>query len=70
MSNTNYIISTRNPRTAKLILITEEDSELVAEFDTEHDAIRAACHIPICQAWGYELIEVSAPVRNVTQAIG
>lgn len=57
---TNYIIATRNPRTQKLVLVTNDDGETVAEFESESEAKNAADKTTICKAWGYEVVEVSA----------
>jgi hypothetical protein len=56
---TSYIIAIRNPRTNKLVLVTNDD-ETVCEFESERDAMIAADNTSICKAWGYEVIEVSA----------
>lgn len=53
-----WIIVTRNPRTRKLIVVTEDDCETVAEFATEAAASDAAIGVPVCRAWNYEAIEV------------
>lgn len=52
-----YLIATRNPRTKKLVIITEGEGDDVAEFETEEAASDAASNTTICKAWGYELIE-------------
>jgi hypothetical protein len=55
----SYIIVARNPRTRKLIVITSyENDEVVAEFDTETEAIAAADNTMICKAWPYHFVEV------------
>ncbi len=54
-----YILVTRNPRTKKLIPILGEDNETIAEFETEGDANAVAMAVPVCEAWGYEALEVS-----------
>ena len=53
-----YILVTRNPRTQKLIVITGEDDETAAEFETESDANAVALAVPVCTAWGYQAIEI------------
>ena len=55
----SYILVSRNPRTHKLIVITGDDDDTVAEFATESDAAAVAMAVPICEAWGYEAIEVN-----------
>lgn len=54
-----YILVTRNPRSKKLIPILGEDNETIAEFETEGDAGAVAMAVPICEAWGYQALEVS-----------
>ena len=54
-----YIIVTRNPRSKKLVIITGEDAETVAEFETESDANAVAMTVPICEAWGHQTVEVT-----------
>jgi anti-anti-sigma regulatory factor len=54
-----YIIVSRNPRTQRLIVITGEDEDQVAEFGTESEASAVAMAVPVCEAWGYEVVEVS-----------
>lgn len=54
-----YILVTRNPRSKKLIPILGEDNETIAEFETESDAAAVAMAVPVCEAWGYEALEVS-----------
>lgn len=54
-----YILVTRNPRSKKLVIITGEDDETVAEFATESEANAVAMAVPVCEAWGYEAVEVS-----------
>lgn len=59
-----YILVTRNPRSKKLIPILGEDNETIAEFETESDAAAVAMAVPICEAWGYEALEVSNGERQ------
>lgn len=61
---TNYILATRNPFTKRLVLVTEDDGENVAEFESEQEAMDAADNTTICKAWGYELVEIAAPPRS------
>ncbi len=55
----SYIIVSRNPRNKKLVIITGEDEETVAEFATESEACAVAMAVPVCEAWGYQAVEVS-----------
>ena len=59
----NYIIVTRNPSTKRLALVMDESGEHVAEFESDQDAMDAANNTTICKAWGYEVLEVSAPPK-------
>jgi hypothetical protein len=52
------IILVRNPHTRKLLVITEDDGETPVEFDTSGEAYKAAKHIPICQAWDFDTVDV------------
>jgi hypothetical protein len=52
-----YIILVRNPRSKKLSPVLAEDNETIAEFETEGDAAAVAMTVPICEAWGYEVVE-------------
>ena len=56
----SYIILIRNPRTKKLLAIEDRDDN-VDEFATEADAEKIAQGAEICQAWGYEILEVTKP---------
>jgi hypothetical protein len=56
----SYILVTRNPRSKKLIPILAEDNETIAEFETEGDAAAVAMAVPVCEAWGYETLEVTS----------
>jgi len=59
-----YILVSRNPRTKKLVVVTGEDEETAAEFETESDANAVALAVPICTAWGFQAIEVADNDRN------
>lgn len=61
MSDFSYILLVRNPQTKKLIPITTDDGETIAEFDSEHSAFDAADNTTVCKVWGYEVVEVDAP---------
>jgi hypothetical protein len=54
----SYILVTRNPRSKKLVPVLGEDNETIAEFETESDAIAVAMAVPICEAWGYQTVEI------------
>lgn len=62
-----YIIVSRNPRTHRLLVVTGEDESEVAEFGTESEANAVAMAVPVCEAWGYEVLEVS---KAMTLRIG
>jgi hypothetical protein len=55
-----YILVARNPRNQKLVVITGEDGETVAEFETESEANAVAMAVPVCEAWGYQALAVEA----------
>ena len=52
----SYVIITRNPTSGKLLAIMEDDA--VAEFELSNEAQQVADEVPICQAWGYSIVEV------------
>lgn len=52
-----YIIVTRNPRSGRLIVVSDADGD-PAQFKTEDDAHEAAKHTVITRAWGYKVISV------------
>lgn len=55
----SFIIVTRNPRNKKLVVITDGDElDDFAEFGSESDASAVASAIPVCVAWGYDVIEI------------
>lgn len=54
----SYIIVTRNPRVKKLVIVTDGDDNVPAEFKTEREAAEAASNTTICKAWGYDILEV------------
>jgi hypothetical protein len=54
----SYIIVTRNPRVKKLVIVTDGDDNVPAEFATEREALDAAGNTTICKAWGYDIIEI------------
>jgi len=54
-----YIILSRNPRTGKLVIVTDGDDNVQAECETEEEAIESAHNTTICKAWGYEIVEVT-----------
>lgn len=57
-----FILATRNPRTKQLIVITGDDQENVAEFQTESEANAVAMALPLCGAWGFEAVEITLPI--------
>lgn len=55
----SFIIVTRNPRNHKLVIISDaarEDDP--AEFETENEATSAALSIPVCEAWGFNVVDI------------
>lgn len=54
----SYILLTRNPRVKKLVIVTDGDDNVPAEFESWDEARAAADNTTICKAWGYEIIEV------------
>lgn len=54
----SYIILSRNPSVGKLVIVTDGDDNVPAEFKSEEKAIEAAHNTTICKAWGYEIVEV------------
>lgn len=54
----SYIIVSRNPRANKLVIVTDGDDDVPAEFKTEEEAIEAAHNTTICKAWSYQILEV------------
>lgn len=57
----SYIIVTRLP-TGELVGIKDgiDNSDCLAEFDTQAEADAAADDTMICRAYGYDLIEIDA----------
>lgn len=56
---TTYIIVTRNPRTGKLLAVTDGDDDgVLAEFPTEDAAYASAKNTTACRAWGAEILPV------------
>lgn len=54
-----FIVLTRNPSNGAMIAITDSDiNDKLAEFATEAEASDAAANVPVCRAWGYQIIEV------------
>jgi hypothetical protein len=66
---TNYVIAVRNPRSKRLSFIMKDD-ETVAEFESEEDAREAADNTTICKAWGFELVEITAPPVHANHGAG
>ena len=58
----SYIIVTRNPTSKKLMIIEEADpaaqynGAVIAEFATEDEAYEHAETLPVCRAWGAEIV--------------
>jgi hypothetical protein len=56
-----WIIVTRNPRSKKLVIIHNDELDDFVEFGTESEANAVAMAIPVCEAWGFEAVEVNFP---------
>lgn len=54
-----WIIVVRNPRNQKLIAITNDERDDLAEFATEGEANAVAMAVPVCEAWGFQAVEVT-----------
>ena len=55
----NFMIVTRNPNGKGLLTImTGEDCEEIAQYETEGEAIEAAENQILCEAWGYQIVEL------------
>lgn len=54
----SFILTTRNPRSKKLVVIVENDEGDPAEFKTMAEAIAAAGDTTLCKAWGYDIVEI------------
>jgi hypothetical protein len=54
----SFILVTRNPRNKKLVIVTDGDDNVPAEFKSEIEASDAASETTICKAWGYDVIEI------------
>jgi uncharacterized protein YciI len=52
----NYILITRNPTGKGVIAIMTGDE--IAQFETEEEAEACADQQPLCQAWGYQVVEL------------
>lgn len=52
----NYILITRNPSGLGLLTIMTGDE--IAQFETEEEAETCADQQPLCQAWGYQVVEL------------
>lgn len=55
----SYILVTRNPRSKRLVIITDDPgTDIPTEFKTHVEAEACAAGQKICTAWGYEVLEV------------
>jgi hypothetical protein len=55
----NYMIVTRNPNGKGLLTImTGDECEEIAQYETEEEAIDVADNQPLCIAWGYQIVEL------------
>jgi|Wag4MinimDraft_6_1082665.scaffolds.fasta_scaffold01959_3 hypothetical protein len=53
----NYILITRNTLGKGILAIMNDDEE-IAQFETEEEAEACADQQPLCQAWGYQVVEL------------
>jgi hypothetical protein len=53
----SYIVVMRNPTTKKPLAVTDDDGE-IADFETEDAAVSAAARVRVCEAWGYQVVEI------------
>lgn len=54
----SYILLARNPRTNKLVIVTDGEDNVPVEFQDREEAIDAAANTMITKAWGYEIAEI------------
>lgn len=63
----SFVIYVRNPGTNELVFIktyegdSEDDmmaTERIAEYNTYDEAMKVADGIRVCQAWGYDIVEL------------
>lgn len=55
----SYIIVCRNPGNKKLLIISNDNAaDDPAEFETEEKAYERAQEIPVCRAWGAEIVPI------------
>lgn len=54
-----WIIVVRNPRNQKLVAITNDNGDDLVEFGTEDEANAVAMAVPICEAWGFQAVEIT-----------
>ena len=52
----NYILITRNPNGLGVLTILTDDN--IAQFETKQEAEACASEQPLCQAWGYQVVEL------------
>lgn len=54
-----YIIVYRNPHSKKLhIIVEDEDDALMAEFDSEDEAVVQAERMSVCRTYGYQVVPI------------
>jgi len=56
----SYIIACRNPRSKRLLIVSDDNGD-PAEFGTEEEAFEAARATTCCRAWGAEIVPVDRP---------
>jgi len=59
VSEISYLIVCRNPKSKKLVIISDGDDP--HEYESEDAAYSAAQDIAICRAWGAEIVPVERP---------
>ena len=53
----SYIIAIRNPDRGGIIIVQDENYE-TAQYGTEYEAEFFCTENELCQAWGYQILEV------------
>ena len=64
----SYIIVTRNPRSKQLVVILngniDDNDAIPEEFETMVDAEKTASDIPMCRAWGFEILRITMEAQK------
>jgi hypothetical protein len=63
--STQCVILYRNSRNNRVGYVSDEDGESIAVFESEAEAMETAHQVPICQAYPYQIVELSdLPLRT------